>query len=256
MPNPKLAEAEAGKIAAFLLSKCKEDLALPADAHPDAVKGQQLLESSGCLNCHASLKLTNAAKAPRLADLRSVDWTKGCMSADPQTRGKAPDYQLTEDARDALLAFAATDFASLNRDAGPEVAERQLTALNCLACHSRDGKDDPWTGLADEVQSIESQLPGQAEVIEGLTPEQVRPHLTWIGEKLRPEWTSAFIAGQIKYKPRTWIYARMPAFPARAKLLAAGPRPRAWHLLPSALPTKLRMKSWWTTAGSWWGRMG
>ncbi len=222
MPNPKLTEAEAGKIASFLLSKCKDDLAAPADVHPDVSKGQQLVEATGCLNCHTSLKLVNAAKTPSLAELNKLEWTKGCMATDVNARGKAPDHQLTGDARAALLAVTATDFTSFTRDSGPEVAERQIKSLNCLACHSRDGRDDPWTGFADEIQAIESQLPGQPEVHEGLTPEQFRPHLTWIGEKLKPEWFSAFVAGDVKYKPRTWIYARMPAFPARAKLLAEG----------------------------------
>jgi mono/diheme cytochrome c family protein len=46
--------------------------------------------------------------------------------------------------------------------------------------------------------------------------------LTWAGEKLRPEWSAAFISGQISYKPRPYLRARLPAFPARAKLIAEG----------------------------------
>jgi mono/diheme cytochrome c family protein len=46
--------------------------------------------------------------------------------------------------------------------------------------------------------------------------------LTWAGEKLRPEWSAAFVGGRIDYKPRPYLHARMPAFPARARLLAEG----------------------------------
>ncbi|MGH7178194.1 MAG: cytochrome c, partial [Tepidisphaeraceae bacterium] len=42
------------------------------------------------------------------------------------------------------------------------------------------------------------------------------------GEKLRVDWMSKFLAGQIKYKPRPWIKARMPAFASRAQWLAEG----------------------------------
>src|SRR5581483_11271461 len=52
--------------------------------------------------------------------------------------------------------------------------------------------------------------------------DQNRPPLTWTGEKLHPEWMGDFIGGKIDYKPRPWLKARMPAFPARAALLAEG----------------------------------
>ena len=52
--------------------------------------------------------------------------------------------------------------------------------------------------------------------------EPVVPSLTWTGEKLKPEWTAAFLGGKVAYRPRPWLAARMPAFPARAELLARG----------------------------------
>ncbi len=48
------------------------------------------------------------------------------------------------------------------------------------------------------------------------------PILTWAGEKLRPDWAAAFVAGKIPYKPRPYLRARMPAFPARAAGFAHG----------------------------------
>jgi hypothetical protein len=55
----------------------------------------------------------------------------------------------------------------------------------------------------------------------GLSPEQF-PALTWTGDRLRKDWTERFIAGEIKEKPRQWLKARMPSFPAFAKALATG----------------------------------
>lgn len=53
--------------------------------------------------------------------------------------------------------------------------------------------------------------------------DQTRPTLTWVGEKLRPEWMGRFMAGEVAYKPRYWMRARMPAFDGTvAKQIAAG----------------------------------
>jgi mono/diheme cytochrome c family protein len=69
--------------------------------------------------------------------------------------------------------------------------------LNCAACHGQ---------------------------LEGFPP------LDLLGGKLKPEWAARFIAGEIPHKVRydahprgeVWLEARMPAFKARAELLAAG----------------------------------
>jgi hypothetical protein len=54
-----------------------------------------------------------------------------------------------------------------------------------------------------------------------LPPETI-PNLTWSGEKLRAAWMRDFIGGRVTYKPRPWLKARMPAFPAHAEAIAAG----------------------------------
>ena len=48
------------------------------------------------------------------------------------------------------------------------------------------------------------------------------PALTWLGEKLRPDYLASFIAGHEKDKPRPWIVARMPGFATPAGWLAKG----------------------------------
>ena len=48
------------------------------------------------------------------------------------------------------------------------------------------------------------------------------PILTFTGDKLRPEWTAKFLAGQIPYRPRPWLYLRMPSFPTGAEVVAQG----------------------------------
>ena len=43
-----------------------------------------------------------------------------------------------------------------------------------------------------------------------------------LGGKLKPEWAGPFIAGSHRTKPRHWLEARMPSFPAYAEELARG----------------------------------
>jgi mono/diheme cytochrome c family protein len=79
----------------------------------------------------------------------------------------------------------------LTRQVPVEFAERQTHELNCRECH---GKFDGF------------------------------PSFDILGGKLRPEWSRAFIDGEIKWKPRPWLEARMPAFalPQRAEGIAQG----------------------------------
>lgn len=219
MPNFRLTDAEASHLAAYLLAKSPEQQLATGG---DATRGAKLFTTSGCLNCHTAPG-TNEAKGPSLADLLKSDWTKGCLATDDTARGHAPDFALSDDQRGELQAFAASDFNSLSRDNPIEVAERQFTLSNCSACHLRDNLGDTWTDLKEEAAKIESTLPPLAEDHgEKYAPDQSRPQLTWVGEKLKTDWAAKFIAGHIPYKPRPFIQARMPGFPARGALIAAG----------------------------------
>ena len=160
------------------------------------------------------------------------------MATDASARGKAPDFGQTESQHAALAAFLATDRSSLKRDVPSEFAQRQIVELRCTACHSRDTKIDLWDDLIKEVEPLakgdtvdpesnganpgaagKGPLAGEAQPGTG---DQSRPPLTWTGEKLKPEWMATFIAGKLDYKPRAWMLARMPGFPARAEGLAVG----------------------------------
>jgi mono/diheme cytochrome c family protein len=112
---------------------------------------------------------------------------------------------------------------ALGREALQEFAERQVKSLRCAACHKRDGADDVMSALKDDAAGLEADLPPGPPEKEGMyTAEQVKPGLTYIGEKLRPEWMVPFLAGKIAYKPRPWLRSRMPGFPRRAELLGKG----------------------------------
>ncbi|MEW6307101.1 MAG: c-type cytochrome [Verrucomicrobiota bacterium] len=186
MPDFKLAKDEADKLGAYLISAAE---APKPGAAPDAAlvaRGKQLVQSSGCLNCHGH-KLENSFKAKSLAELAAANWKSGCLA---EAEGaKAPFYAFKAEERAALQAFAATDRTSLTRHVGREAAERLTRNLNCAECH---GKFDGF------------------------------PALHILGGKFKPEWSEAFIAGKVGYKPRPWIEARMPAFAQYAAILAPG----------------------------------
>jgi hypothetical protein len=94
----------------------------------------------------------------------------------------------------------------LTRETPAEFSLRQVKTLRCDSCHRRDGDTTLWHTVLED---------------EGRVPENL-PSLTWVGEKLKPEWTKKLLAGQSDHSARPWIKGRMPAFPARAEMLAVG----------------------------------
>ena len=216
MPHFRLSDEEAAQLTAYLFLTSKAEM--PTGPKGDATRGGQLLATSNCLNCHAGVPPTTT---PTLTATLKNGWSKGCLAADPAARGKAPDFGFTPAQRDALLAFAALDWSSLKQDAFPEFAERQIKNLRCAACHARDGQQSVWSQLEEEIVALQSGAPleeGEGKPIH----TTALPDLTWIGEKLRPDYMTTFIAGHATDKPRPWIIARMPGFAAYAEPLAKG----------------------------------
>ena len=189
MPNFKLTADEAARLAVFLESAADkpEDVSAPA-AVAVLERGKKLTQTTGCLNCH-TLKIESQFKTKSLADLTPDKWRQGCLAENADGQAKAPQFNLTSTEREALRAFAATDRASLARHVPAEFAERQARSLRCAECHGK---------------------------FEGF------PSFDALGGKLKPEWMKAFIGGELTYKPRPWIEARMPAFSKYAEGLAIG----------------------------------
>jgi hypothetical protein len=161
--------------------------------------------------------------APSAMDFAHADFKRGCVADERSQNNKGVDFAFTSEQIASLRALAGVDWkAVLQRDSLPEFTARQWAALRCNACHSIDGVDSIWANQDTDIAAIEKDLPPRSDKEPEPKGDQSRPPLTWTGEKLRPSWTSAFIAGQIPYKPRTWLYARMPSFASRADLLAKG----------------------------------
>ena len=216
MPHFRLEDEEAAQLASYLVNRGRmiKRKALAGDA----TRGAALIVSAGCLNCHAGMPATTQ---PTLASvLKAGD--KGCLAADEKTRANAPDFALTAAQRASLKAFLATDLASLKQDTPAEFAERQIRNLNCVACHARDGNVSVWTKVDGEAKKLRDALPPKEHVEGEAVPDAPVPALTWLGEKLRHDWMSKFISGQVEYKPRTWLIGRMPGFAHVADGVALG----------------------------------
>ena len=221
MPNFQLTDTEAAQLAAYLLSATRPSSA-PSEAFSgDPVRGRKVVEESGCLNCHA-LKTENRFMAPPLAAVSGQ--SGGCLSTGEAERGRAPYFRLDPAESAALRSFLAADQVSLERRSPEEFSERQFAVLRCWSCHTRDGVADVWANVASRETA--PKPPNfealDAEGGEGEKLVEQRPNLTWVGEKLRPEWVAEFLGGGIAYSVRSWFTSRMPKFGTRASLLAHG----------------------------------
>lgn len=216
MPNFGFSDDEAAKLAAYIRSSSTADDSA-VRGKPDPVKGKELVQTLGCLSCHA-LKLENKYQISSLESMFRADWEKSCCV----TQHDSSLFDLDETECSSLQTFGKHGLPSLKRRTLSEFATRQISELNCKVCHTRDDLEDRWSSAEKEVSHL---LPEKDEdIFEEDQPEvdQSRPSLTWVGEKLHVNWMSEFIGGKVKYKPRPWLHARMPTFAARADLLAQG----------------------------------
>ncbi len=234
MPTFGFSADQAKQLAAFLLSReTKAVAAGPAGPAGDAARGKAAVAANGCAACH---QLGELAGGPPTAPALSAAGKKparGCLASEEADRGQAPDFALEGGDLLALRAFLASDQAALKRESLPEFAERRITALRCSACHERDGNDALLTSYSGEVDKLLGELPTPPEDPAdandpGLASEgnaaanNPCPLLTFTGDKLRPEWLGAFVAGKIPYRTRPWLNRHMPFFPAGAVPLAQG----------------------------------
>lgn len=190
MPNFKLAPEEAAHLAAYLIEQSFPPEGGKLKSPSDRIsRGKQLVQSSGCLNCHDLALENRSPAAPSLEELRDRNWNQGCLAATPEAGGGTPFFEFTAAELEALKAFGTSHNGSLQRHVPAEFAQRQFQTLNCRNCHGR---------------------------FEGF------PDLELLGSKLKPEWIEGFLKGEIDAKPRPWIDARMPLFETRATELAHG----------------------------------
>lgn len=212
MPRFPLSSTEAADLVAYLRAESAGKFAaldLPAG---DLERGKRAFFGAirNCFGCHSTV----ADRPPLLAvKAKFNDFSRGCLAPNADLRGDAPDFDLTHDERSIVAdTVSPTSFGAFLAavETTPALDSRRLVReLNCQACHFRDGQRSPRA----EILADESDRGVVAEVL---------PDLTWAGEKLQEDWTFQLLSGHLKERPRPWLKARMPAFPAYAKPLAFG----------------------------------
>lgn len=226
MPAFGLSAAEAADLAALLLPQGYDwhETPRPTDGPASVSVSKEkdlsfgtLWRGRGCNRCHELERPVEEPADQWTADPRQPvairDVTKGCLAGLPTRAsgwGQIPDYEFPAEDRGALAAFLSAEGAkTLTRDTAVDAGRRLVQRLDCQACHSRDSAVSPRGGLIAE------------ESDRGLAPETL-PTLTWAGEKLHTDWIAGLLEGKHPQRPRPWLKARMPAFPAYAGTLARG----------------------------------
>ncbi|MGB1874613.1 MAG: PA14 domain-containing protein [Akkermansiaceae bacterium] len=216
MPDFKLNKQQAADLAAFLftLKQSPEPTAPEPLPRGDAARGKTLLTQSGCMNCHDAPGHQNEAKFSSLTAMLKAPAGSGCLAPEGPQK-KAPHFSADLATMGKVEAGKVT--ASLKQDHPAEYAHRQFEALNCMACHSRDGMDASRLMRVEEVAHIDISDPKA----HSHGPEKL-PALDHFGHKLRADWMAELFAGTLPEKTRPWLQAQMPAWPSRAGLLATG----------------------------------
>lgn len=213
MPAMDLTEDEARAIATYLI-------ATDVQAHPEQVtmpaargfgldpekrdKGMRIFAAMGCADCHemgpnrTAVEPQRPVPYPGLFELKKLD--QGCLA--PVPPAMAANYSLTDAQRQAIRK-TLQNRNQLKEPLSPaDSIDRTLSAMNCYACHARDGQ-----GSVDPARRDYFITLGEAELgDEGRIP----PPLTGVGSKLLTGWMSRVISEGLKVRP--YMATRMPAW--------------------------------------------
>lgn len=196
MPKVAMEKQDAIDIAGYLLefqgSDGRMDTPVAAIVVDKAlaVRGRKAVSEARCSACHDLPKDVAVAPVPL------AKTTGGCLTSD---HARGPRYALSAAQRASLELF----LAKKDEAASPKLAaDLTLQALNCVACHDRDGKGGPDVARKPYFQGDHNL--GDT----GRYP----PPLTGIGGKLRPEWLAKVLAGENRVRP--YLQTRMPQYGA------------------------------------------
>jgi cytochrome c553 len=193
MPRIAMDEQDAVDVAGYLLEFTGSDGQLAPTVKPlsadrtKADRGRVVVTTARCAACH---ELPGEAAAQPVA-LRQMDG--GCLNT--KAMPGVPRYELSEPQRKALGLFLA------QRDSpAPGVTTLTLEALNCTACHDRDGRGGP--DLARKAYFQGDHNLGDT----GRHP----PPLTGVGRKLQPGWLAKVLTGEARVRP--YLQTKMPVY--------------------------------------------
>ena len=205
MPQIAMEAQDAIDLAGYLMKYESSDGQIAPKVKPFtsdkslAERGRSVVATARCAACHELPK--DVAAAP--VALKASD--AGCLQSGT-TKPGVPRYDLSTAQQAALKLFLA---AAVRPTTPQQVATLTLQALNCTACHDRDGVGGPDTGRKAYFQGDHNL--GDT----GRYP----PPLTGIGRKLQPEWLAKALTGEARVRP--YLQTRMPLYGKATEHLAA-----------------------------------
>ena len=203
MPNFHLEEKEAAALSRYLLeasAAVEKKPVVPVFPKGNANRGLDLSKQLQCGACHAGLPY-DLKSLPTFEAIAQKPWTNAtCFQSE------ASHLNLPPEAGEALEALRSQHLSSLQKDTPSSLAIRQLQALRCTACHTRDEQ----TSLLDSLHSQSANL--ASHLNKGGKLDQSLPLLTHTGEMLHTDYLTRILAGQASPRARPWLSARMPSF--------------------------------------------
>jgi cytochrome c2 len=163
-----------------------------------AQMGGRMFAAMGCASCHQIPNEKSLRSSKPLADL-NTDSDTGCLGA--HVAKGLPQYELNDEQRQALKAAIAGK-ADLNKPFDPkDQVVHTMAALNCFACHLRNGVGGPTAERAAMFTMSSDFDMGD----EGKIP----PRLNDVGAKLQASAMDAIIyEGKLHIRPV--LATRMP----------------------------------------------
>ena len=208
MPHIALDKQESMDVAAHLMDFQASD---PGEAtsvktwpSADAVavgKGRAIVRKMNCAACH-EIPGEKAMDLVKLAGKVSSDRMK-CLSKEPVAG--FPFYGLTDAQRGSLNLY-------LKNRGSDEVNQvtTTLAAMNCYACHERDGVGGP-------TDATDSWFVGDEALADS---GRLAPPLTGIGFKLQRKWLEGVLSGKPENHVRPYLKTQMPGYPHQSTILS------------------------------------
>ncbi|MGK0190622.1 MAG: mono/diheme cytochrome c family protein, partial [Verrucomicrobiales bacterium] len=182
-------------IPASLFSVSEEPIptVAPLEIDPELVaRGKGHFEQLGCGQCHSDVP----TKGGNFTPLAQIKTGHGCLSDDEGT----PQFQLGEEQKN-LIGQALEKITAASVLTDTQKIDKTLVALNCVACHDRQGvggisaERNPYFTGTRESLGDQGRLP---------------PPLTHIGAKLNSDFlSSVLLQGN---RQREYLNTRMPLF--------------------------------------------
>lgn len=216
MPSMNLTADEARAIATYLVASDSARQAKSGAKAPQAQRfaidpekaatGERFFAAMGCAHCHEmGPNRTRIEPMGRPIPIKPLlqlapDMNPGCIGERPPTG--AANYGLNAEQR-RMIAATFRFPEKLRQTLTPQQnIHRVLSALNCYACHERDGEGGVSAAKRQYFTTLDEAELGD----EGRFP----PPLTGVGGKLLPGWMRQVITTGAKVRP--YMATRMPAF--------------------------------------------